>query len=135
MIIININSGNDRIYHELEGTVFTLYHIFVGRNDCYKETEQYRHNKQHYEIGIKTDKDDSVMISFDYLSLELKSRWTKYEPTGILELGIYSPNECIELTKDKVERWLKRKINDRKPIIDKLKQASQLVQDAKSDFR
>ena len=135
MIIININSANDRIYHELEGSVFTLYHIYIGNQDCYKESESYKHYKQHYEIGIKTDKDDSVMISFDYVSFELKSRWMKHEATGILDLGIYSPNECIELNKEQVERWLKRKINDRKSVIDKLKQASQLVQDAKSDFK
>lgn len=135
MIIINIDSPKDKIYHELEGSVFTLYHIYVGNQECYKETEEYKHFKQHYEIGIKTDKDDSVMISFDYLSFEYKSKWMKHSPVGILELGIYSPNECIELNKDQVERWLKRKINDRKSVINKLKQASQLVQDAKSDFK
>ena len=121
MIIININSANDKIYHELEGSVFTLYHIFVGRQDCYKETEAYKHYKQHYEIGIKSDKDDSVMISFDYLTLELKSKWMKHEAVGLLELGIY--------------RWLKKKIKDRTPVIEKLKQASKVVQDAKSDFK
>lgn len=135
MIIININSANDKIYHELEGSVFTLYHIFVGNSNCYKENEQYKHYKQHYEIGIKSDKDDSVMITFDYISLELNSKWMKHEPVGILDLGIYSPNECIELNKNQVERWLKRKINDRKSVIDKLKQSSKLVQDAKSDFK
>lgn len=135
MIIININSANDKIYHELEGSVFTLYHIFVGRQDCYKETEAYKHYKQHYEIGIKSDKDDSVMISFDYLTLELKSKWMKHEAVGVLDLGIYSPNECIELNKDQVERWLKKKIDNRKPVIEKLKQASKVVQDAKSDFK
>ena len=75
------------------------------------------------------------MISFDYLTLELKSKWMKHEPVGLLELGIYSPNECIELNKDQVERWLKRKIKDRIPVIEKLKQASKVVQDAKSDFK
>lgn len=135
MIIININSANDKIYHELEGSVFTLYHIFVGNQDCYKESDSYKHYKQHYEIGIKSDKDDSVMISFDYLTLELKSKWMKHEPVGLLELGIYSPNECIELNKDQVERWLKKKIKDRTPVIEKLKQASKVVQDAKSDFK
>lgn len=135
MIIININTANDKIYHELEGSVFTIYHIYIGSQNCYKETDSYNHYKQHFEIGIKSDKDDSVMISFDYLSFEYKSRWMKSDATGILDLGIYSPNECIELKKDQVERWLKRKITERKPVIDKLIQASKVIQDARSDFK
>lgn len=135
MICININSSGNKIYHELEGSVFTIYHIVVGTCDCYKESDNYKHYKQHFEVGIKTDKNDSVMISFDYLSMEIKSKWTKFDKTGILEFAIYSPNECIELNKDQIERWLKDKIWQRKPIFDKLKQASKLVQDAKSDFR
>lgn len=135
MICIDINSSNDHIYHELEGSVFTLYHIVVGRIDCYKSDENYNHYKQHFEIGIKSDKDDSVLISFDYLSLEVKSKWVKHDRVGLLDFAIYSPNECIELHKDQIERWLYRKLDERKPIFKKLKEASKLVQDAKSDFR